>query len=351
MDYGIGSSDDYRHIDHLSPFDTSNDNHALSTYNRQQLKTTQDDSCQMGAEIILKRIIRKLFHQMNELQPNELDDDFIYESSLSFNDYQHILKQIQDDKDSIDCISLNRIENILSKLMSTATIKRPTQTSLFSNFMYLDSMSGSTSLFASDIIGETTSTHLIVILFVVCLLAWIFNQVVGLKGWKSWPVSLFIVGFIEIYLHSMNQVRLSHRQVIERCANPTWMSRIASLINYDYDNCRSATDSPPPPNIAITAMEYISNLISLPLVHVIEKFGKSVERYFNSLTGTNYYIFGFPALVIFILGFGKALSSLLKVWLLQDSQKKNHRGLRSSPQKIMNSPKKLKLNGHHKPAN
>lgn len=31
--------------------------------------------CQAGAEVLLKRIFKKLFNQVNALQPSELDDE------------------------------------------------------------------------------------------------------------------------------------------------------------------------------------------------------------------------------------------------------------------------------------
>ena len=65
---------------------------------RDNPRTTQDHgACQMGAELILKRIVKKLFNQLNELQPNELDDEFIYESSLTYSDYLSLSNQIQND--------------------------------------------------------------------------------------------------------------------------------------------------------------------------------------------------------------------------------------------------------------
>lgn len=256
---------------------------------RDNPRTTQDHgACQMGAELILKRIVKKLFNQLNELQPNELDDEFIYESSLTYSDYLSLSNQIQNDNQPLSCSKLNRMGSLLSNLISSATIKRPTQLSPLNNLIYTGTSTYSLVTSTPEFIGGTSTTHLFVILTMVCLFAWLVNPSGGYRSWKPWALSLFVVGFVEFCRHNMNQINVSKRLELERCANPTWLARMASLINYDYDNCLSATETVPLVNIAIMAMEYVSKLIFNPLVVLGESAGKAINAYSDSFRNSMY---------------------------------------------------------------
>lgn len=289
MDTGLSTQDFYP--DNLNPFGTSDETNL-------ERVTTRDSSCQMGSEIVLKRLVKKLFHQVNELQPNELDDEFIYQSAITYNDYLGLLKYSKDEQ--LNCASLNKLENILSNFISTAAIRRPMHTNLFSGI--------SLNPFSSARVGGWTvagnvqaslNGHLLIVLLIVGLVAWFFKNVTGIRSaWKSWPLSFILVGFVQFCIHR-NQLSMNHRANLERCKNPSLLARLASIINYDYDNCQTGNRATNISNIALAGVEYLSELIFQPVVHFWEKFGKALEKYLNSFSGFNYLIAPiFPLLII-----------------------------------------------------
>ena len=270
----------------------------------EQLSTTRDSSCAMGSEIVLRRIVKKLFNQFNEVQPNELDDEFIYQSTVTYDDYLGLLKYTKDEH--LNCASLNKLENILSNFISSATIRRPIHTNLFSdgltNLNPFKLQAGGPS-WISGPTQAGLNVHLLIVLLIVGLVAWLFRNVAGLKAWKCWPLSFVLVGFIEFCMHK-NELKLNQSEIQERCKNPSMIARLASLINYDYDNCQSHQNAATISNIAFSGVEYLSELIFQPIVHLGAKFGHALESYLNSFSGFNYMLAPiFPALSIVAIVF------------------------------------------------
>jgi hypothetical protein len=289
--------------------------------------------CQAGAEIILKRIFKKLFNQVNALQPTELDDEFIYQSTISYDDYQTMVKQIQDDQ--VNCASLNRLENIMSNFMSSAIVRRPMHTSLFSNFLS-SGLLGPVNPLMSNYASEALNIHLLTVLFIVGLTTWIFHHVVGMRSWRSLPLSIVLVGFVEFCIHK-NELFMNHRLNLERCRNPSTMARLSSWVNYDYDGCRSDSATTIP-NIAFTGVEYLSELVLQPIVHLGEKLGKALQSYLNSFTGVNYLLAPFFPIVLTAVG---CLGVPLLLYLcLRNKQHAQYIQLPPSSHKAIQSPKK-----------
>lgn len=285
MDTGLSPlSDDRPTTNYLNPFGSSG--------TELENMVSQDGSCQIGAEIFLRRILNKLFKQVNELQPDELDDEFVYQSTITYKDYLGMAKHLENEQ--MSCSSLIGMENIISKIMSSARVRRPMHTSLMGNlFTYLPSGGGiSISLTSLHI-------HLLMVLIIVGFIAWFFNTKLGVRLWRSMFMSFILVGFVEFCMHK-NELSLRHRRNLERCRNPSMIARLASLVSYDYDNCHLETSGMASsiPNIALTGVEYLSELVFQPLVSL----GRALQSYLNSFTGFNYIIAPFfPIIAITVL--------------------------------------------------
>lgn len=325
---------------YLNPFGSSKISDDVGL--QQRLMEGRDGSCQDGAEIFLRRIFNKLFQQVNELQPDELDNEFTYQSTITYRDYLEMMKNNRDEGNS--CAQLINMENILSKVMSTAVVRRPMHTSLFGNLLFSPStlsFSHGSSLFTTP---TALHIHLLLVLLMVGLIAWVFNSILKVKLWKTLPLSMLIVGFVEFCMHK-NELNLRHRLNSERCRNPSMVARIASLVNYDYDSCDSDTShaARSAQNIAFHGVEYLSELFLQPIVHLGDKLGKALQSYLNAFTGLNYIIAPiFPTLAILAFFF-IGLPMLLYVFMRTSSP-----GLapnRSNP-KAIKSPKKSK--NHHR---
>jgi len=144
-------------------------------------------------------------------------------------------------------------------------------------------------------------------------------------------------------MHSLDKVKISQQQIEERCANPSLMARFASWINYDYNNCQGLKNSTPTPNIAMTAVDYITQLVLQPMVHMGEKVGKSLENYFNQFKGFNYYIYAPLILVILIIASILSTYLLLKVYFHGSKRNYNARGERSNQSRVTGTPRKSKI--------
>lgn len=310
-------------------------------------------NCQDGAEIILKRIFKKLFNQINELQPSELDDEFVYQSAISYDDYLAMVKQMRDD-DQSNCASLNRIENILSTFMSSAVVKRPMHTSLFSNLWF---SSGSLtppmtplSNYYGPNTGPTLHLHLLLVLFIVGLAAWFFRHVAGINAWKSLPLSMLLVGFVEFCMHK-NELNMNHRLNLERCRNPSWIARITSMVGYDYDSCQAdtANAASSKPNIAFIGVEYLFELIFIPMVQFGDTMGKSLQSYLNRFTGFNYFLAPiFPIILVAATFIGFPFIMYLIARRQSVSVGNERRALAPSANaKAIQSPKKSRSNNYN----
>lgn len=275
----------------------------------------------MGSEIVLRRIVKKLFNHFNELQPTELDDEFIYQSAITYDDYLGLLKYSRDEQ-PLNCASLSKLENILSNFISTAAVNRPIHTSLFGG-MSLDRFAVPISM----------DVKLMIVLFMVGLIAVFLQTFVKIRSaWKSWALSVIIVGFVEFCMQK-NEIFSQNRLNLEKCRNPSWIARLTSLISYDYDNCRA--DNQETLNIAMATVEYLSELIFQPLVQLGAKLGKGLNLYLNQFSGFNYLLsFIFP--VISILGIIFIIPYLLSVLLSSRRERRtNHRPIQNSPRKAI----------------
>lgn len=302
MDTGLSPvPDDQRpsYGSYLNPFGNSHLDLAVdSTGLEQKLTSNHDKSCQIGAEIFLRRLLNKLYKQVNDLQPDELDDEFIYQSTITYADYLGMARYMNDKQ--MSCASLINMENILSKVMSSAVVRRPIHTSHLASLFtgsYLPNGGGiSISLTSLHI-------HLLMVLAFVGSIAWFFNTKLGVRIWRSMFLSFLLVGFVEFCMHK-NELNMKHRRNLERCKYPSAIARLASLVSYDYDNCHSEAHGPASsiPNIAFTGVEYLSELVFQPLVHMGEKVGLALQSYLNSFTGFNYLLAPFfPVVAVTVL--------------------------------------------------
>lgn len=295
--------------------------------------------CQMGAEIILKRIFKKLFHQVDALQPSELDDEFVYQSTITYDDYLAMVKQMEGDQ--VNCASLNRLENIFSNFMSSAIVRRPMHTSLFSNLWLSPGLLAPVNPLLNNYASSALNLHLLTVLFIVGLTTWFFHHVAGIRSWRSLPLSIILVGFVEFCIHK-NELTMNHRLNLERCRNPSMMARLASWVNYDYDGCRSDS-AITIPNIAFTGVEYLSELVFQPIVHLGEKSGRALQSYLNSFSGFNYILAPFFPLILTIVAcLGLPLMMYVCVRGRQHAHymqlsPNHHKAIQQSPKKSRNN--------------
>lgn len=241
----------------------------------------QDTSCSLGADIVLKRIMRKLFSRMNALQPSELDEEFIYQSALSYNDYLSIVKYLRDDR--TNCDNLNKVDILLSNFISASNIRRYSDTNLFVNL----SMNPLAS-FPIWISLKGPITYLMTVLLIVILSAWCFRRSTGMSTWKSIVSSLALVGFVQFYMQKHEL--LIHETRFEHCRNPSIYARIFGFFGYGDESCRRLGSANSNSNIAKDAIDYASELVFQPMIHLGNKVGHALEGYLNAFTGFNYFL-------------------------------------------------------------
>lgn len=252
------------------------------SYNYDTSLTPRDASCRMASEIILRRLVNKLFNRINKLQPTELDDEFIYQSSLSYDDYLGISKYTSE---QLNCAGLNKLENVLSNFINSADIQRPSQATSLSSFSFNPFLShGGPSIWSGGV--ETgLHSHLLITLIIVGLLGWFFKNLTGTNTVKSSFLSIVLVGFVQFCMDHNESITLNKMANLERCKNPSFMARMASLINYDYDNCRGDNGSGKLSNIAIITVDYLSHLIFQPMVSFWTKLGLAFNGFLNAFSG------------------------------------------------------------------
>lgn len=247
-----------------------------------------DSECAAGTDIVLKRIVWKLFHHVDQLQPNELDDEFIFQSVLSYNDYLNMMKHLHNSE--INCASLHRLDGLLSKFISDADVRRPSQINLFSSLMIntfgrRDQLSSTVS---SMLRAFWPNSYMAIVLLTVCIIAWFLNNIVGYGAWKSNLSGVALTGFIQFYMHQQSLHQVNHQERLERCDNPSYLAQVLTYLNYDYNNCQRdhrATNS----NIALIFIQYFSELIFHPIVTFASKIGHASQSYLDSYSGLNQY--------------------------------------------------------------
>lgn len=249
--------------------------------------SSDDSSCTVGTGIVLRRILKKLFNHVNELQPNELDDEFIYQSSISYNDYLVMSKYLSDDKS--DCANLHKLDTLLSKFITSALVIRPRQAQLMNNpFEYFGDIPR--YLLTPDSIFRTVQYwhdgYLIVILTCVGLTSWFLRDRVGYNKIVAIVLALMITGFVEFYMHKRSSSLLKQQERIERCANPSYVSKLfAYVFNHDYDNCRAIHGSQAhleTSNVASIVVQFLSELFLDPLVTLGRKGGQAIQEYLDA---------------------------------------------------------------------
>lgn len=260
-----------------------------------------DDTCSTGTGIVLKRIVKKLFNHLDSLQPNELDDEFIYQSALSYNDYSNMLSYLKDER--LSCANLHKLETILSNFLTTARVSRTSQTSHTISLINLISNPLFTTTKASmvEAFRYSSDAGLITIITIVCLTKWLLS-IAGYSEWKSFLLALVIPGFIQFYIYQHSLSLNDHREKLDRCLN---VSSLTSFVSYfwDYNNCRSTANLSPPDimilNVGEVGVKYISELIFHPIIIFAAKFGQASQSYLSSFSGWIHYALA-PFFLIFL---------------------------------------------------
>lgn len=246
-----------------------------------------DGSCSVGTGVVLRRILKKLFNHVNILQPNELDDEFIYQSSITYDDYLVMSKYLSDDK--LDCANLHKLDTLLSNFISNAQVLRPNQINMIRNPLeYIGSLPellvNPNSLFRT--VQYWHDGYLIVILTCVGLTSWFLRHRVGYSKKMACLLAFMITGFVEFYMHKRSSSILKQQERIERCANPSYITRIFASLNYDYDNCRAIYGSHVPlvesSNVASILIQFLSELFFDPLVTFGRKGGQAIQQYLDA---------------------------------------------------------------------
>lgn len=270
-----------------------------------------DNSCSAAAEIILKRIVIKLFNHLHTLQPHELDEDFDFQSSLNYDDYVNILKYLNDEKDKQDCNRLNRLNNILSKFMSNAEVNRYGQSSPFTNLF-----GGLKSSLFSRTLQDDALIHLSTILVAVCLVTWFLRSIAGYSECKSYLFGFLIPGFIQFYIHRHSITINDFQDNLDRCKDPSYIARALNYFNYDLNGCRNIKTSSVNrgmllSNIAMNFIEYISELVFHPFVMLASKCGQASQYYLNQFTGFSGNFLGPFFLSLILVLFATVIVSLI----------------------------------------
>lgn len=255
----------------------------------------EGSSCDVGTGIVLKRIVWKLFNHVDRLQPTELDDEYSYQSWINYDDYQSMLKYLNDDK--LSCASLLKLDNLLSNFISNADVRRPSQQNLF-NF--------DLRFHENSHIGITQPLkYLIVVLIIVGITSWFLINYAGYSEWKSNLLALTLTGFIQFYMHQ-HWVTINDRQErLEECQNPSFITRAFALFNYDYSNCNKiglgnhSSSQLFVTNIALVWVQYISELVVQPLMTFLANFADISENFLSSFSGWNRLLA--PFLLAFIM--------------------------------------------------
>lgn len=255
---------------------------------------TDDSSCSTGISIVLKRIVWKLYNHVNKLQPDELDDEFIYQSTITYQDYSSMMKYLHENQ--LNCAGLHRLDSLLSRFISRADVTRPTQnnffSTLFSNSFYIkDLHTNSDSIVQA--IKSWPHSYLVMILTSVALTTWFLRHVGHFGEWSSNLLGILIPGFIQFYMqqHSLSVNNFQER--IERCENPSYLNRVLYYLNYDHNNCYSLRNDFSPDtsphlfvsNVAKIYIQYLSELIFEPIKTFATKIGEASQSYLDSYTG------------------------------------------------------------------
>lgn len=292
---------------HEATYDRTGSNNFASSIlepslNNAWLNSNEDSSCSTGTGTVLKRIVYKLFNHVDHLQPNELDDEFLYYSTISYNDYLSMMKYLKDDK--LNCASLHKLDALLSNFISIADVKRPSQYNPFASllmnpFGLRDLNSTGSSMLRA--VQQWPNMYLAIVLVSVGLSIWFFKHVAGYSEFKANVLGIMLPGFVQYYMRQHWLSLNNHKEKIERCGNPSYFSSLLTYFNYDYNNCHGTTNSDPHlfvTNVAVVWVEYLSELIFHPMITFATKAAKASQSYLDSFTGISGYLIG-PLLLLF----------------------------------------------------
>lgn len=260
---------------------------------------TEDSSCSTGTGIVLKRIVRKLFNHVDYLQPNELDEEFIYQAALTYQDYVEMFKYLNNDK--LNCASLHQLDTLLSNFISTAEVRRPSQANLFSNLFALGDLQSSGSSFFRAI-QQWPNIYMSIIMLTVCLISYFLKNVARCGELKSYIFALVIVGFVQFLMQEHWTTVNHHQEKLEQCMNPSYFTKFLAYFNYDYNNCRKIANTNPhlfETNVAVVFGQFMSKIASGPLVPIAESIGQASQKYLGSFSLINQYTLG-PFFLFFI---------------------------------------------------
>lgn len=267
----------------------------------------EDDSCSMGAGIVLKRIVRKLFNHLDALQPHELDEEFIYRSSLSYEDYLSALKFLNSDQ--LNCASLHDLDSLLSKFITEAEVRRPSQMSFFqSTLLDVFSIDGLFShQYHGSIYKNRILTPLTLALLVVIVVAWILRKT-GYSRFESILYGVAIVGLIQYFIQQESITIKNHTEKQYLCSDPGFLVRTLDKMGIDYYDCRSINSRIDgshfsATNVAFTLTGFLTELVLDPLVKLYTKVGEGSQSFLNSFSGFNWLLAPVLLVIIYILGF------------------------------------------------
>lgn len=277
-----------------------------------------DGSCSMGTGIVLKRIVRKLFYHMDTLQPHELDHEFIYQSSLSYEDYLKMLKYLDGEK--FTCDSLHGLDSLLSNFIANAEVRRPSQMGLG-----LDMLNALGELFNNV---HTSSydhpwNHLLLVLsvifFLVIFIAWVLGKA-GYSRLYSFLYGLGIVGLIQYFIQEESQSISEQKAKQYACINSGWIAKLLGKVGIDYNGCNSlnsAINGSPMTrtNVALTMTRFLSELIFDPMVAMALKIGQASQSFLGSFNGLNWLLAPFLLVMLYLICF-KLVAGLITNYLV-----------------------------------
>lgn len=305
---------------------------------------SEDSTCSTGTSVVLKRIVRKLFDHLDSLQPNELDNEFIYQSALSYEDYSNMLSYLKNGQ--LSCANLHKLESILSKFITTAKVSRFGETKLFGNFIGPSTFDPKTIV---ESLQYFPDAGLITIILIVCLTKWFFKSLAGYSDWKSYLLALIIPGFIQFYKYQHRLSMNDHQEKLDRCLNRSNLNLLLSYF-WDYNNCQTTTNSRPPDifilNIAVVGVQYISELVFHPIIIFPTKFGQASQSYMSSFSGWVHFTLAPFFLVLLYICLTVAVMYIIKclsVFYFAQSWSKSTGQRTNKPARLANNrPKQLK---------
>lgn len=251
------------------------------------IPTTSTINCSTGTSIVLKRIVSKLFNHINLLQPNELDDEYLYHSTLTYHDYIALSKLLGNKE--IDCGQLHLLNRLISNFISRAQVQRPRNQNYFWELFNSFTMGGS----ISRTIQLWPDLHVSFTLLCVAIMIFLFRKVLHYRELPATILGILIPGFIQFYVHEHNRSLNNHLREIQRCQNPSYVSNVLAFFNLG-DNCN--LDQHPPElklsNVSKLLVQYLFDLILDPIVTFATKVGQASEAFLSSYTGLDRIFFG-----------------------------------------------------------